>query len=180
MRKTERPAGRRFQLILIKPSHYDDDGYVVQWLRSTMPSNSLAAVFSLAKVRPSAGILGPDLPIDVYAIDETNTRVQPARRSPAASPTTAASDLVGIVGVQSNEFPRALDIARPLRAAGVQVVIGGFHVSGCLAMLKEMPGRHQSRAGSRHLDLRRRGRGRPRRGRCSTPRAASFSRSTIT
>ena len=25
------PNIRRFQLILIKPSHYDDDGYVVQW-----------------------------------------------------------------------------------------------------------------------------------------------------
>jgi radical SAM superfamily enzyme YgiQ (UPF0313 family) len=46
--------------------------------------------------------------------------------------------LVGLIGVQSNEFPRSLDIARPLRAAGVQVMIGGFHVSGCLAMLKEM------------------------------------------
>ena len=45
--------------------------------------------------------------------------------------------LVGLIGVQSNEFPRALDIARPLRAAGVQVMIGGFHVSGCLAMLKD-------------------------------------------
>jgi radical SAM superfamily enzyme YgiQ (UPF0313 family) len=45
--------------------------------------------------------------------------------------------LVGIVGVQSNEMPRAMDIARPLRAAGIQVVIGGFHVSGCLAMLKD-------------------------------------------
>jgi hypothetical protein len=44
----------------------------------------------------------------------------------------------GLVGVQSNQFPRALDIARPLRAAGLQVAIGGFHVSGCLAMLPEM------------------------------------------
>ena len=46
--------------------------------------------------------------------------------------------MVGLVGVQSNQFPRALDIARPLRAAGISVVIGGFHVSGCLAMLPEM------------------------------------------
>jgi hypothetical protein len=29
-------APRRFQLILIKPSHYDDDGYVIQWFRSTL------------------------------------------------------------------------------------------------------------------------------------------------
>jgi len=42
---------------------------------------------------------------------------------------------VVLVGVQSNQFPRAMDIARPLRAAGVPVCIGGFHVSGCLAML---------------------------------------------
>src|SRR6185312_9390191 len=36
---------------------------------------------------------------------------------------------------QSNQYPRALDIARPFREAGVQVAIGGFHVSGCLSML---------------------------------------------
>ncbi len=46
--------------------------------------------------------------------------------------------MVGLVGVQSNQFPRALDIARPLRAAGIPVVIGGFHVSGCIAMLPEI------------------------------------------
>ena len=25
---------RRFQLILIKPSHYDDEGYVIRWWRA--------------------------------------------------------------------------------------------------------------------------------------------------
>src|SRR4030067_2547321 len=64
----------RFQLILIKPSHYDNDGYVVQWIRSTMPSNSLAAVYSLAKGAAERELLGPDLPIDVMAMDETNNR----------------------------------------------------------------------------------------------------------
>jgi len=127
---------RRFQLILIKPSHYDADGYVVQWLRSTMPSNSLAAVYSLAKGAAERGILGPDLPIDVIAIDETNTRVRP-REIAKRIARHGGLGMVGLIGVQSNEFPRALDISRPLRAAGVQVVIGGFHVSGCLAMLKE-------------------------------------------
>ena len=127
---------RRFQLILIKPSHYDADGYVVQWLRSTMPSNSLAAVYSLAKGAAKRGILGPDLPIDVIAIDETNTRVRP-REIAKRIARHGGLGMVGLIGVQSNEFPRALDISRPLRAAGVQVVIGGFHVSGCLAMLKE-------------------------------------------
>src|SRR5439155_13469923 len=36
---------------------------------------------------------------------------------------------------QSNQFPHALDLARPLRERGIQVGIGGFHVSGILSML---------------------------------------------
>src|SRR5262249_16549968 len=47
--------------------------------------------------------------------------------------------LVALVGVQSNQFPRALDLARHFRQAGVQVCIGGFHISGCIAMLPELP-----------------------------------------
>ena len=41
-------ARRRFCLVLVKPSHYDDDGYVIQWHRSAIPSNSLAALYGLA------------------------------------------------------------------------------------------------------------------------------------
>ena len=41
--------------------------------------------------------------------------------------------------MQSNQFPRAVDLARPFLAAGFPVCIGGFHVSGCIAMLPEMP-----------------------------------------
>ena len=115
--------GKRFQLILIKPSHYDAAGYVVQWLRSTMPSNSLAAVYSLACGAADRQVLGPDLPIDVIAMDETNTRVRP-RDIAKRIAKNGGLGLVGLIGVQSNEFPRALDIARPLREAGVQVMIG--------------------------------------------------------
>ena len=138
MAKRTRTTKPRFQLILIKPSHYDEDGYVVQWLRSTMPSNSLAAVYSLAQGAADRNILGSDLPIDVFAMDETNTRVK-TKEILSRIADNGGRALVGIVGVQSNEFPRAVDIARPLRAAGVQVMIGGFHVSGCLAMLPEVP-----------------------------------------
>src|SRR3954447_26439684 len=44
-----------------------------------------------------------------------------------------------MVGVQSNQFPRAVDLARPFLAAGLPVCIGGFRVSGSIAMLPEMP-----------------------------------------
>ncbi len=68
---------RRFQLVLIKPSHYDDDGYVIQWARSSIPSNSLAAVYALAEDAARRNVLGPDVAIDISAMDETNTRVRP-------------------------------------------------------------------------------------------------------
>ena len=48
------PISGDFQLVLIKPSHYDDDGYVIQWVRSGIPSNSLACVYALAARRRAA------------------------------------------------------------------------------------------------------------------------------
>jgi hypothetical protein len=126
------PASRRFQLILIKPSHYDDDGYVIRWWRALIPSNSLAAIYGIAADCAKRRILGAE--IDIEAIDETNTRVDvPALL--ARIRRHGDFGLVGLVGVQSNQYPRALDIARPFRKANIPVVIGGFHVSGCLSML---------------------------------------------
>jgi radical SAM superfamily enzyme YgiQ (UPF0313 family) len=126
---------RRFLLFLIKPSHYDDDGYVIQWFRSALPSNSLACLYGIAQTAAQARVLGDDVDIEIIPIDETNTRVRPDRI--IGQIKEAGGGMVGMVGVQSNQFPRTMDIARPLRAAGVQVCIGGFHVSGCLAMLPE-------------------------------------------
>jgi radical SAM family protein len=128
---------RRFQFVLIKPSHYDADGYVIQWMRSGIPSNSLAAVYALAQDAAQRQALGPDVSIDITAVDETNSRVD-VKNIIADIRKNNGFGMVGLIGVQSNQFPRAIDIARPLRQAGIQVVIGGFHVSGCIAMLPEM------------------------------------------
>jgi hypothetical protein len=68
-------AQRRFQLVLIKPSHYDDDGYVIRWWRAMIPSNSLAAVNGIAADCAQRRVLGPDVFIDITVIDETNTYV---------------------------------------------------------------------------------------------------------
>jgi hypothetical protein len=128
---------RTFKVVLIKPSHYDDDGYVIQWLRSGIPANSLACVHALIDDCAKRRVLGEDVDIQIVPYDETNTIV-PIKRI-IRDMRQADGGFVGLVGVQSNQFPRAVDIARPLRAAGIPVVIGGFHVSGCLAMLPELP-----------------------------------------
>ena len=122
---------------MIKPSHYDDDGYVIQWFRSTIPSNSLASVHGLVRECAEARVLGADVAIEVEAYDECNAIIDidaAIRRIKAAG-----AGFVGLVGVQSNQFPRALDLTRQFRAAGVPVVIGGFHVSGCISMLPALP-----------------------------------------
>jgi len=129
-------ARTRFHVELIKPSHYDDDGYVIQWWKGWVPSSSLACLHGLARDAAERAVLGEDVEIVVNACDEVGAVVPEKRiiRRLARNP-----GIVCLVGVQTNQFPRAIDMARRFRAAGLQVVIGGFHVSGCLSMLPAMP-----------------------------------------
>ena len=127
-----------FHFVMIKPTHYDDDGYPIQWLRSAIPSNTLACLNTLAEDARRREVLGSGVDIRLHTYDETNRRVQPEaimrmiRREGGRA-------LIGLVGVQSNQFPRAVALAKPFLDAGLPVCIGGFHVSGCIAMLPELP-----------------------------------------
>ena len=129
---------RLFNVVMIKPTHYDDDGYPIQWFRSAIPSNTLACLNGLAEDAASRQVLGPDVEIQLHTFDETNTRVRPDRIISMIE-KAGGRGLVCFVGVQSNQFPRAVDLAKSFRAAGLPVGIGGFHVSGCIAMLPELP-----------------------------------------
>ena len=126
-----------FLLVLIKPSHYDDDGYVIQWIRSAIPSNTLAVLNGLALDCAERRVLGDDVPITIDLYDETNTVIPVT--SIIRKMKQYASGLVGFVGVQTNQFPRAVDLAEQFRRAEIPVMIGGFHVSGCVAMLPKLP-----------------------------------------
>src|SRR5215470_7735872 len=114
-----------FHLVLIKPTHYDDDGYPIQWLRSAIPSNTLACLNGLAEDAQRRAVLGPDVDIRIDTYDETNRRVRPDRIIKEIRKAGGRA-LIGFVGVQSNQFPRAVDLARPFVAAGLPVCIGGF------------------------------------------------------
>jgi hypothetical protein len=134
-----RPADEGlFHFVMIKPSRYDDDGYPVQWIRSFIPSNTLACVNALAEDARRREVLGPKVEIRLHVYDETNRRVRPDRIIRMIR-NNGGRALVGFIGVQSNHFPRSVDLARPFVKAGLPVCIGGFHVSGCIAMLPELP-----------------------------------------
>ena len=67
-----RASGRAaFHVELIKPSHYDDDGYVIQWHRTWFPSNSLACLYGLMLDAIDRGVLG-----DVFTQPATITDVR--------------------------------------------------------------------------------------------------------
>jgi hypothetical protein len=132
------PSANVCHVVLIKPSHYDDDGYPIQWFRSAVPSNTLACLNGLAEDARRRQVLGLGVEIQLETFDETNRRVRP-QRIISKIRRLGGRALIGLVGVQSNQFPRAVDLARPFLDAGLPVCIGGFHVSGSIAMLPEMP-----------------------------------------
>jgi radical SAM superfamily enzyme YgiQ (UPF0313 family) len=126
-------ARKRFCLVLVKPTHYCDDGYPITWYRSAIPSNSLACIYGIARDFADQGVLGDDVDIEIHALDEANTTIRVENIIKLIK--AADAGMVMMIGVQSNQTPRALDIAKPLREAGIQVGIGGFHVSGVISMI---------------------------------------------
>ena len=128
----------KFFVELIKPSHYDDDGYVIQWRKSWIPSNTLACINALSQDASEKSVLGDDVEFVINAYDEMNI-VIPVDDIISRFKNNDKRGIVFFVGVQSNQFPRTMDIARLFCDENIQVAIGGFHVSGCIAMLSELP-----------------------------------------
>lgn len=133
-----RNTEQRLDVVLIRPATYDEDGYLVQHFRGAIPSNTLCTLYSLTESAAKEPRFAGRVRIRAHAYDETVQRVVPekiARRLKRRSRRV----LVGIVGVQTNQFPRTVDLATRFVAAGCKVMVGGFHVSGSIAMSETMP-----------------------------------------
>jgi hypothetical protein len=111
------------RVVIIKPSKYGVSGYVDRFRWGLMPNSTVPYIRSMT----------PDsvdgVPVETYAIDEyvqTDLAYLDLLRSPG-QPT-----LLALVGVQSHQFQRALDLAAFARANGVgHCVIGGPHPMTC-------------------------------------------------
>jgi radical SAM superfamily enzyme YgiQ (UPF0313 family) len=128
---------RRLVVILIRTSRYDEDGYVVRHWRGTLPSNTLSCLHSLTDEAVRAGTFGR-VKVRVEVIDEIVSRVDPAALGRRFR-RDGTRVVVGLVGVQTNQVPRAQELAAQFRAEGFDVIIGGFHVSGAMAMSPATP-----------------------------------------
>lgn len=125
----------RFRIVLIKPSKYDDDGYIIRFWKGVLPSNTLNVLNGLTEEVKRGRVFG-DLRIEIVTFDETSERV-PVNKIIRWSRRPSTKLVVGLVGVQTNQFPRAFDLGRQFRAAGIDVIMGGFHTSGTINMLGE-------------------------------------------
>ncbi len=117
-------APRRLRVVLVKPSKYGPDGSVERFRRGFMPNSTLPHLAALTPRRLA------DREIAVRAIDEyVQTDLDYLRwleRDPDCT------TLLALVGVQSHQFQRALDLAAYARERGVGLaVMGGPHPMTC-------------------------------------------------
>src|SRR5437667_10342418 len=129
---------RQLVVVLVEVTKSDRDGYLIQFYKGVLPCNTLAAMWSLTEAAfgslELAGLL-----CRVIAFNERTMRggvnaLQVMKKHSA--PDTRV--VVGLVGIQTNMFPRARQVALEFKAQGATVVMEGFHISGYITRLHEV------------------------------------------
>jgi radical SAM superfamily enzyme YgiQ (UPF0313 family) len=115
---------KSLRVVLVKPTKYKPDGWVERFKKGLVPNSTLLHLRSLTPSHLDGA------PIDVHMIDEyveNTTEYLKKLHGEPGRPT-----LLALVGVQSNQFHRALDLAAYARANGVEhAIIGGAHPMTC-------------------------------------------------
>lgn len=132
----------RVVVLLIRATNYDDRGYPRRFHFGVLPSNSLATMNALTEQALEQIKADKSLAIKFSIIEVFDDAVYSQRVSQPEKLVEEYLDgrtivIVGLVGVQTNQFPRANDLAVRFKKAGAQVVMGGFHVSGSIASLHD-------------------------------------------
>ncbi len=123
---------KKLNVVIVKPSKYGFDGFVERFWKGFMPNASLPFFRSMIP-----DFIG-DTKTFVSTIDEyVQTNLEYLNLLSIADGPT----LLLLVGVQSHQFQRALDLAAYSRKNGCLVVIGGPHAMTCdTTMLQGYPG----------------------------------------
>lgn len=118
---------------LIRPTNYTDDGYPIKTRIGVIRSNTLTQIGALVDDLENYPFFS-DITLKVRKIDEATEWI-PVKEIVRNSRRPGVTSIVMLVGVQSNQYPRALDLASKFLPHDISVVVGGFHVSGMLAMI---------------------------------------------
>lgn len=110
-------------VVVLKPSKYLADGTVERFRRGFMPNSTVPYIRSMTPQNVG------DAPIQVHSIDEyIRTDL---RYLSLLQPSRGERTLLALVGVQSHQLHRALDLAARAHKNGCMVVIGGPHTMTC-------------------------------------------------
>jgi radical SAM superfamily enzyme YgiQ (UPF0313 family) len=124
---------RTVRVYFIKPSRYDDQGYVQFFRYGVQPNNTLTVLKALNEGFNRRYSAERNVYLETVIWDELCDGIV-SPESVRAIKEKAAEDgvelLVGLSGVQSNQYPRGRDLGLQFVAQGVKTMMGGFHVSG--------------------------------------------------
>lgn len=123
---------KSLKVVLIKPSKYDDDGFIIHYFKGVLPSNTLACMRSLTFKFKEKWQREKHIKITIDLYDDIVDNIPYKKIAGKNKGDTLV--VAALVGVQTNQFVRASDIARKLNALKVTTLIGGFHISGFLAL----------------------------------------------
>jgi hypothetical protein len=114
---------RRLRVVLLKPSKYAADGRVERFRWGFMPNSTLPHLRSMTPATVDG------VAVETHAIDEYVHADLGYLSLLAAG--RGERTLLALVGVQSHQFHRALDLAAYAVRRGCMAVIGGPHVMTC-------------------------------------------------
>src|SRR6266436_6899765 len=124
---------RTIRVYFIKPSRYDDEGYIQFFRYGVQPNNTLTVLKALNEGFNRRYSAERNVYLETVIWDEICDGIV-SPESVRAIKEKAAEDgvelLVGLAGVQSNQYPRGRDLGLQFVAQGVKTMMGGFHVSG--------------------------------------------------
>lgn len=126
---------QRVVVVLIKPTHYDDAGFPYRYWRGVLPSNSLAAMNTLT-VEALRRLLPADVPFEIHTLEDgIHRQAKELKQLSRRFPEPGTKLIVGLVAVQTAQFPRACDLVARWQRLGATCALGGFHVSGSISTL---------------------------------------------
>ncbi len=119
-----------------KPSKYDDDGYVSVFGYGVQPNNTLNVLSALNDEfnRHFSGKTTQRPPGNHHLgradLRRRHQLLRPFQQLKKKAHEDGVELLIGLAGVQSNQYPRGRDLALQFVAEGMTTMMGGFHVSG--------------------------------------------------
>jgi radical SAM superfamily enzyme YgiQ (UPF0313 family) len=124
---------RTVRVYFIKPSRYDDEGYVSTFRYGVQPNNTLTVLAALNDAYNRRYSAERNVYLQTIIWDEICDGVISPETIKAIKEKAREDGvelLIGLAGVQSNQYPRGRDLALQFVAQGVTTMMGGFHVSG--------------------------------------------------